>query len=867
MTPPATVAFENPPELQSGRISQSGQHRSVVWLRRIVLVIAAIVAINLGGSWLVQHTRIRRSLDARLAAAFGRPVEVGRYSLTLWGGPALVAEPVTVAEDPRFGHEYFLRAEALTIRLRWLSLFGGHVELGTLSLSRPSLNLVRAPDGRWNIEAWLPIPSSGIQSLAAGSSALRAAPQIKRIDVDVGRVNFKRGDEKLPFAFVDVTGSVAQDAPGHWQVNLDASPARAAVVLQQAGTLHVDGQLGGTSSRLRPANLHIRWQDAALADAFRLGTGTDHGVRGAFAVALDAQTLGASWNLQGRLELRRVHRWDLSLRADNPAVNVLLRADWLPEASTLNFSNVTIEAPRSKARGAGVVTWADTARTSDPGLEISSDGVDCADVLAWVRAFHPAVSEALAARGTLRFNVSLAGWPLRPSGGTASIENVSLEGGSLRVPLKVARASMQLERRSAHLLPATIAIGSDDGSLRVEAAMPADSASDSIWKLSGKAANVEDLTGAAAALGWNGQGGWKLEGPAAFDLQWQGREKLPWRHALGKVELLGLSLHAPFLNQPISRIQGRINFAHDSSELAINSALAFGGEWKGTVDLSPTAGGRHFSLSADRLNSEDLDRWLNPRWRQGFLGNILPFLSSSASGQPAPVNLEAEGHVAIEQFAFLRFVAHRLRGEVAIHGRRLELDNADADFYGAHVSGKLVVDLQKSPAYTLKTHFSGLNLSSLMAGSPTLAKTFDGQASGDMTLSLAGAGRDALLASLECDGSADVQNPSLEGFDLIKAIRSEDSTERTAPFSRAVGAFKCRNNKIQITQLRLFRPDAVLSLSGSVDSARNLDLRVRWINGGTEVSEPGSTVALGPYHIEGSLLAPRVSAPGTTPTE
>ena len=150
-----------------------------------------------------------------------------------------------------------------------------------LSLSRPSLNLVRAADGRWNIEEWLPAPS-GLTGVAGSRQAARnpLRLRIRRIEVDSGRVNFKRGDEKLPFAFVGVTGSVEQQAPGRWQVNLDASPSRAAVVLQQAGKLHVEGQLGGTSSRLRPADLTMRWQNAAVADALRLIGGYDHGVRG-----------------------------------------------------------------------------------------------------------------------------------------------------------------------------------------------------------------------------------------------------------------------------------------------------------------------------------------------------------------------------------------------------------------------------------------------------------------------------------------------------------------------------------------------------------------------------------------------------------
>ena len=93
-----------------------------------------------------------------LEAKFGRPVEVGNFAIRILGRPEVVGNYVTVGEDPRFGHEFFLRAEQLTASLRWRSLLRGHVELGTLSLTRPSLNLVRLPNGQWNLESWLPAP-------------------------------------------------------------------------------------------------------------------------------------------------------------------------------------------------------------------------------------------------------------------------------------------------------------------------------------------------------------------------------------------------------------------------------------------------------------------------------------------------------------------------------------------------------------------------------------------------------------------------------------------------------------------------------------------------------------------------------------
>lgn len=130
------------------------------WLKRLLLLVLLFWAADYGFSVLIQHSRLRSVLTGKLESVFGRPVEVRSYSFSLWHGPALEARSLEVGDDARFGREYFLRAESLTVRLRWQSLFAGRLELGTLSLSHPSLNLVRNPDGDWNLAEWLPRPDT-----------------------------------------------------------------------------------------------------------------------------------------------------------------------------------------------------------------------------------------------------------------------------------------------------------------------------------------------------------------------------------------------------------------------------------------------------------------------------------------------------------------------------------------------------------------------------------------------------------------------------------------------------------------------------------------------------------------------------------
>src|ERR1700761_2338870 len=113
------------------------------WWRPAAWIVAFVIVSQVGVSLLVRTHSVHNYLVRHLERAFGRPVEVARFGVLLLPSPRLDAEQITVGEDPAFGNEYFLRSQRLSASLRWAGFFTGHFEFGRLSLSRPSLNLVR----------------------------------------------------------------------------------------------------------------------------------------------------------------------------------------------------------------------------------------------------------------------------------------------------------------------------------------------------------------------------------------------------------------------------------------------------------------------------------------------------------------------------------------------------------------------------------------------------------------------------------------------------------------------------------------------------------------------------------------------------
>src|SRR5215469_7200124 len=123
------------------------------WIAAAVIL---LLLAQIGLPFLMRTRRMRAYLLAHLESSVGRPVQAQNFSMEILPLPRVDVEDVSVEENPSFGHEYFLRADRLTASVRWFGLLRGHFDFGTISLSRPSLILVRNELGRWNLQDWLP---------------------------------------------------------------------------------------------------------------------------------------------------------------------------------------------------------------------------------------------------------------------------------------------------------------------------------------------------------------------------------------------------------------------------------------------------------------------------------------------------------------------------------------------------------------------------------------------------------------------------------------------------------------------------------------------------------------------------------------
>src|ERR1700679_3234315 len=124
------------------------------WKRRLVWVCAVVgVALVLVLTPpLLNVNRLQRRIAASMSASLGRPVTLDRVTLHLLPVPGFTLQNLVVGEDPGFGSEPVIRANAVDVTLRPSSLWRRRVEISSIKFEEPSLNLGGNGGGGGNLK-------------------------------------------------------------------------------------------------------------------------------------------------------------------------------------------------------------------------------------------------------------------------------------------------------------------------------------------------------------------------------------------------------------------------------------------------------------------------------------------------------------------------------------------------------------------------------------------------------------------------------------------------------------------------------------------------------------------------------------------
>jgi hypothetical protein len=331
------------------------------------------------------------------------------------------------------------------------------------------------------------------------------------------------------------------------------------------------------------------------------------------------------------------------------------------------------------------------------------------------------------------------------------------------------------------------------------------------------------------------------------------------------MDLADLTVSPAYLNQPVRVSRAHADFAPLQRTLTLLSAEAFGAVWHGSVARKSSDSLWTFDLSADHLDALELDRWLGPRARPGFLARFAG-LNAAAAPVPPPdaviTQLSARGRLRAAAIDLPPMRLEQLDGEVEIAGREIRIRRAAADFFGGKVSGSLNAQLLPDPAYEFDGQLDRVDLARLAAAVPVLENRLAGTASGAVQLSAHGIGRQSLVASMQGQGTLNGRNVLLRGLKLSTAFSVDPPDVDIDAFASVQGNYRVRGGGIDLAGLALDNSRGTLQADGRIEFSHALNIRVRpsifqAAAAGAAASPPG-------FVLGGTIESPKLILPTAT---
>jgi hypothetical protein len=820
-------------------------------------------------------SRLKVRITNSVSRALDRHVEIGAVHLRFLPRPGFDLENVVIDDDPAFGAEPMLRAAEVTAVVRITSLLRGRFDIARLELTEPSLNLVhRKEDGRWNLEALL--ERSARTPLAPTtkpkSEARLGFPYIEASD---GRINFKSGAEKKPYALLNADFALWQESENGWGVRLQAEPTRTDMNLSDSGLIRMSGRwLRAGSLRETPLQFSVEWDRAQLGQVTKLVSGIDKGWRG--DVRLEAKLSGTPGGLQvgADASVQNFHRYDI---AASEGLGAAAHCDGKYSSAEGVMHEIFCSVPV----GNGLITLhGDAGRpgVSTLNLVMNVENVSANSVAQLARRAKRDLPSDLVASGNLRgnFTVKREGDAPADFQGKGEIADLHLESASANAAVAVESLPFVLTSdESADV----------SGGKKKRREFPADTSAPAnpLRIECGPFAVGLGRASTAQVRGWIGWAGYGIavrgdaevshalqmagliglpttradvQGDAQMDLEiagsWRGNENgttasFSMPRVTGTAQLHNVHAVVHGVNRPVEISSAELRLTAGEARLDKLSARAAGARWTGSVTVprgcgTPGACLIHFNLNADQIGMSGLYAWLGAhpdarRWYQ--------VLTPEQSGTPMLVdNLRAAWKVSVAQMLIRNLTMNHVAAEVELAGGKLKVSNLSFDVLDGKHRGDWQVDFTgATPVYSGSGMLANLSLERL--ADAMHESWISGTATGSYRVTASGRNLAAFWQSADAGITFDVRDGRLPRISL-------DSGDDPLQIGRWQGTARVRKGNVEIEKSEIVSGTATYGISGTVSAGQVLDLKLT-----------GAAI----YNITGTLAEPHVQASSAPETQ
>jgi AsmA protein len=363
----------------------------------IVVVILLLIVITI--PFLINVNSFRPKLESSLTEALGREVKVGNLSLSILSG-SVSAEDLSIADDPAFSKDPFVRAKSLKVGVEVMPLiFSRALHVTDVTLDQPEIALLRDPAGKWNFS------SLGNKSQPAAKPASSSTPDlsVSKLDVKNGRLSVNRANSSIkPHVYDNVDISVRDFSP------TSQFPFTITANLPSGGSAKLDGKAGpidSTDVSASPieAQVSVKGLDLTASGFVEPSTG----IAGVADFDGTLNSDGHVLRTSGTLKASKLKLAVKGSPATQPVtVKYATDYDLKKQGGTLSQGDVTLGKALAKLTG----TYQSQGESTILNMKLNADGMPVDDLQTMLPALAIVLpSGSKLQGGTLSVNVGISG--------------------------------------------------------------------------------------------------------------------------------------------------------------------------------------------------------------------------------------------------------------------------------------------------------------------------------------------------------------------------------------------------------------------------------------------------------------------------
>jgi AsmA protein len=831
----------------------------IVLLVAAVLIIPHLVDVN------QYHSRIQAELQKRL----GRPVTLGDMRLSLFP-PSFQVQNVTIGEDPRFSFNQsrpFAQAEKLAVSVELMPLFHKEIQVKSLELVRPHIELVRDAAGNWNFatlgqepkpsapeeaakktttpQPQQPAPAQPAQQPEKQPAGQLSLANLAITDGQVAITDQQKHQSRAVYDHIDL--NVSDFAPNQ-QFNL-----KAAAHLPGAGKQAIF--LQGKGGPLRQADM----LNTPFAGTLKL----DQVSLSAIEAFLNSQALkGIESVISGETSIHNSNSKLTAagtLKLDNPKIRKVdvgypITLDY---DVTDDLTNDVIDIRKGNLKlGSTPVTVTGTMNAkptpAQVDMKLTASNASIQEAARLASAFGVAFGEGMDVKGTVNANIQARGAADKPAmNGQLSARNLNISGKGIPQPVSVPSIDLALTPTTVRSNNFSATTGSTTVNMNFGLTNYTGPKSTIDAMLRAPNAKIAEILNMGKAAGVAALDGISGDGLLNLDVHAQGPLKNTSAmtfNGTGKIQ--NASLKLPSLTKPVQIKNSDIQFSQNSANLRNLAASVGQTNATGTVTLRNFEAPQvQFTLNADKVDIAELQQLTNaqpaPQKKAAVDRDFWQLVPRAEAQQTQPATpaqpgmiqkMTGNGAVSVGTIVYNDLVLNNAHANVTLDHGLIKLNPVTSDLYNGKTNGNITIDMRPAqPVYTVNMKTDKVDANKLISSVSDLKQTLYGMLTSNVNASFSSTSADAIARSLNGTLGLNLVNGKLMNLDLLHelaAVNKFAGNAVPAPqgFTNIVsltGNFDVKNGVAQTNNLKAAIDGGTLAAAGTANLAdQSLHMRV-----------------------------------------